>query len=61
MSSARLVKIGDHQINVLSHGEGHRHFTCLHGLVDTLDIWKRLAPALEAARAYRPHRPARAR
>ncbi len=47
MSSARLVKIGDHQINVLSHGEGHRHFTCLHGLVDTLGIWKRLAPALE--------------
>jgi pimeloyl-ACP methyl ester carboxylesterase len=48
MSDARLVTIGDHKINVLSHGSGDRHFTCLHGLVDTLDIWKRLAPALEA-------------
>jgi pimeloyl-ACP methyl ester carboxylesterase len=48
VSDARLVPIGDHAINVLSHGEGERHFTCLHGLVDTLDIWKRLAPALEA-------------
>ncbi|MCP5042389.1 MAG: alpha/beta hydrolase [bacterium] len=47
MSEPRLIKIGDHAINVLSHGEGARHFTCLHGLVDTLDIWKRLAPALE--------------
>ncbi len=48
MSAARLVSIGDHEINVLSHGEGERHFTCLHGLVDGLGIWKRLAPALEA-------------
>ncbi len=47
MSDARLVTIGGHKINVLSNGEGDRHFTCLHGLVDTLDIWKRLAPALE--------------
>jgi pimeloyl-ACP methyl ester carboxylesterase len=47
MSDSRLVTIGDHQINVLSHGEGDRHFTCLHGLVDTLEVWKRLAPALE--------------
>jgi 3-oxoadipate enol-lactonase len=48
MTDARLVAIGDHRINVLSHGEGDRHFTCLHGLVDTLGIWKRLAPHLEA-------------
>jgi pimeloyl-ACP methyl ester carboxylesterase len=47
MSEARLISIGDHEINVLSHGEGRRHFTCLHGLVDTLDIWKKLAPDLE--------------
>jgi 3-oxoadipate enol-lactonase len=47
VSDARLVTIDDRQINVLSHGEGNRHFTCLHGLVDTLAIWKRLAPALE--------------
>ena len=44
----RAVRVGSHEINVLSHGVGERHFTCLHGLVDTLDIWKRLAPDLEA-------------
>ena len=47
MSGTRLVAIGDHKINLLSHGRGERHFTCLHGLVDTLDIWNRLAAALE--------------
>jgi len=48
MSDTRLVSLGDHAINVLSAGEGDRHFTCLHGLVDHLGIWKRIAPALEA-------------
>jgi 3-oxoadipate enol-lactonase len=47
MSDASRVQVGDHAINVLSRGEGSRHFTCLHGLVDTLEIWKKLAPALE--------------
>ena len=47
MNGSRLVAVDDHQINLLSRGEGARHFTCLHGLVDTLGIWKRLAPALE--------------
>ena len=50
--SARAIHIGNHDINVLSNDlpndQGVRHFTCLHGLVDTLDIWKRLAPDLEA-------------
>lgn len=49
--SKRAIHIGNHDINVhssgLSQGDGVRHFTCLHGLVDTLDIWKRLAPDLE--------------
>lgn len=44
----RVVRVGNHDIHVLSGGDGERHFTCLHGLVDTLDIWKRLAPDLEA-------------
>jgi pimeloyl-ACP methyl ester carboxylesterase len=48
MSGARFVSLGDHEINVQSSGEGERHFTCLHGLVDNLDIWRRIAPALEA-------------
>jgi len=48
MSGARLVSLGGHALNVLTRGEGDRHFTCLHGLVDNVDIWKRIAPALEA-------------
>jgi 3-oxoadipate enol-lactonase len=48
MSDARLVKISNHEINVLSHGTGERHFTCLHGLVDNLSIWQRIALALES-------------
>ena len=48
MSDAKLVSLGDHSINVLSQGQGEGHFTCLHGLVDTLDIWKRLLPSLES-------------
>ncbi len=47
MSDPQTVSIESHDVNVLSQGEGERHFTCLHGLVDTLDIWKRLAPGLE--------------
>lgn len=47
----RAVRIGGHDINVLSSRQSvddeRRHFTCLHGLVDTIDIWKRLAPKLE--------------
>lgn len=48
MTQARMVSVGRHNLNVSSRGEGERHFTCLHGLVDTLDIWKRLSPNLEA-------------
>ena len=29
MSSEQILLIGDHLINILSHGEGERHFTCL--------------------------------
>ena len=49
--AARAVHMSDHDIRVLSsglsQGDEMRHFTCLHGLVDTLDIWKRLVPDLE--------------
>jgi pimeloyl-ACP methyl ester carboxylesterase len=48
MRDARLVSLGDHEVNVMTRGEGDRHFTCLHGLVDNLGIWKRMAPDLEA-------------
>ena len=45
-AAARFHATRGHGINLLSHGEGARHFTCLHGLVDTLEVWSRLAPAL---------------
>lgn len=48
VSEPRRLAIGDHEINVLSQAEGKRHFTCLHGLVDTLAIWSRLSRALES-------------
>lgn len=48
MTKGRIVSVENHDIHVLSQGEGERHFLCLHGLADTLDIWKRLAPSLEA-------------
>jgi 3-oxoadipate enol-lactonase len=40
--------IGEHRLRVQSGGDGGRHLLCLHGLVDTLEIWDRIAPALEA-------------
>ncbi len=48
MIDTRMVSVGHHNLNISSQGEGKRHFTCLHGLVDTLDIWDRLGPTLEA-------------
>jgi len=48
MNGTRLVSLGDHALNVRSGGGGDRHFTCLHGLVDDLEIWRQLAPALGA-------------
>ena len=42
----RAVSKGDHTLRVRSEGAGPRQFLALHGLVDSLDIWQRLAPAL---------------
>jgi len=44
----RGVRVDNHELNVLSGGKGTRHFTCLHGLVDTLAIWDKLTPNLES-------------
>lgn len=35
-----------HQLFIETRGEGTPDFICLHGLVDSVSIWKRLAPAL---------------
>jgi len=47
MSGAKRVDVGGHQLACASSGSGARHFLCLHGLVDTLDIWKAITPGLE--------------
>ena len=38
--------LGDYALRVSQEGEGPRRFVCLHGLVDDLTIWDRLAPSL---------------
>lgn len=48
MQAKRSVDLGSHSLEVSAGGNGARHFLCLHGLVDTLEIWSRLTPALEA-------------
>ncbi|NQY92388.1 MAG: alpha/beta hydrolase [Deltaproteobacteria bacterium] len=42
----RHIDVGGHRLRAHSSGEGGRHLLCLHGLVDTLEIWDRVAPAL---------------
>jgi 3-oxoadipate enol-lactonase len=43
----RRVDIGGHALRVVTSGAGERHFLCLHGLVDTLEVFDLLVPALE--------------
>ena len=38
---------GGHSLRVRRVGQGERHFFCLHGLADTLEVWDRIAPELE--------------
>ncbi len=40
------IKRGSFELRVRERGRGSRVFLCLHGLVDSLEIWDRLAPAL---------------
>lgn len=40
--------MGGHALRVASEGGGSPDFVCLHGLVDSLAIWKRLVPGLGA-------------
>jgi pimeloyl-ACP methyl ester carboxylesterase len=40
------IDLGSHSLHTERMGAGPRHFVCLHGLADTRDIWKKLAPAL---------------
>jgi pimeloyl-ACP methyl ester carboxylesterase len=48
MKGEEQVEVGGHALNVRAEGSGSPHFVCLHGLVDRLEIWDRLAPSLSA-------------
>jgi pimeloyl-ACP methyl ester carboxylesterase len=47
MAGTRRIEAGGHALRIRSGGSGERHLLCLHGLVDTLEIWDRIAPELE--------------
>jgi 3-oxoadipate enol-lactonase len=40
------VDVGGHELRVEQSGSGTLALVCLHGLVDRLEIWDRIAPAL---------------
>ncbi len=48
MTEARLVDVGGHRLRVRDLGQGPRCYLCLHGLLDTLEVWSRLEPELAA-------------
>ncbi len=48
MSEDRRISLGRFELAVREGGSGALHFLGLHGLVDDLGIWDRIAPALEA-------------
>ena len=48
------LAVGNHSLHVESSGNGPPDFLCLHGLVDSLEIWDRLAgPLSQRGRAIR--------
>ena len=50
----RRVDVGGHRLRLEVGGSGSPALLCLHGLVDTLEIWDRIFPALcERGRAVR--------
>lgn len=46
MTEERRIEIDGHGLFSRTEGSGDRNFLCLHGLVDSLEIWDRMAPAL---------------
>ncbi len=48
------VRVGGHALRVEAARTGPPHFVCLHGLVDTLEIWNHLArPLVQRGRVVR--------
>ncbi len=48
MAETRLVDVGGHRLRVRSLGRGSRCYVFLHGLLDTLEIWRRVEEKLTA-------------
>jgi pimeloyl-ACP methyl ester carboxylesterase len=48
MSEIRRSDVGGHALRCAVSGSGEATFVCLHGLVDTLEIWDRLVGHLES-------------
>jgi pimeloyl-ACP methyl ester carboxylesterase len=46
--NSQKIDAGGHALRVVRVGSGPPVFLCLHGLVDTLEIWDRVSPGLEA-------------
>ena len=47
ITDPRTVELATHRTRVAVSGAGQPVFLCLHGLVDDLTVWDRLAPGLE--------------
>jgi pimeloyl-ACP methyl ester carboxylesterase len=41
-----VIDLGSHNTRITDSGEGDQVFLCLHGLVDSIEIWERLTPKL---------------
>ena len=46
MSEGQLVDVGGHRLRIRAVGQGPPDFLCLHGLLDTLEVWHKVEPAL---------------
>ena len=47
MSESRELRLPTHVATCQTGGAGERHFLCMHGLVDSFEIWSRIGPQLE--------------
>ena len=47
-SETTLVDVGGHRLRVRTLGQGSRSYLCLHGLLDTLEVWSEIEEPLAA-------------
>lgn len=46
MTTTDRIDLASHALRIRAQGSGAPNFVCLHGLIDRLEIWDRLAPNL---------------